>query len=280
MDKRCELCGRPYDGNARSKYCDACKASLNRARAAENYYRHKAEGQSGNPDTKRKIGQTDICKRCGSSYVIANGNQKYCPDCSAPAYLEAVHRYMDAKAASDRGQEITPTRDRKQYRQINIKICAVCKKPFAAPPSSKRVCCSKACSSIRKAQAHAGKSNKWSDEAKARNADKWTIDNLSKGTAAALKLPEGQRGPQNRESMRWFLRDPDGKVYEVVNLLDWCRNNAGLFGKKPTDHNAKVIASGFHGVKRSMVGKRKPPVNSYMGWTILGWQDNHKNGES
>lgn len=158
-----------------------------------------------------------------------------------------------------------------QCRSVNTKICVICGKQFADPPSSKRVCCSKECSKRRKTISHIGKSNPWPAEARKKRSMLGQTENLKKGTAAAMELPEGQRGPQNRCAKSWTLKSPDGIIYEVTNLLDWCRNNAGLFGKEPNDKNAKCISSGLLGVKRSMEGKRKPPVNSYMGWTILDW---------
>lgn len=283
MEKRCVICGKPYEGSKQSRYCADCKAEIKRAynRAVypkyQRYYqeRYKAKMGEAHVDTVRKVGDTDTCTVCGKPYTVQSGVQKYCPSCR-PIENARLTRERNAMYYANRDQpsaEPPAARERKQYRPINIKLCAVCGKPFADPPSSKRVCCSKACSSIRKTQTHVGKSNKWSDEAKARKAGQWQIDNLSYGTKAALKLPEGQRGPQNRAAKKWTLKSPDGTIYDVVNLLDWCRNHAELFGKESNDHNAAVIASAFRGIKRSMEGKRKPPVTSYMGWTLLDWEE-------
>lgn len=39
------------------------------------------------------------------------------------------------------------------------------------------------------------------------------------GTSAALELPAGQKGPQNREALVWQLIDPDGNTHKAVVYL-------------------------------------------------------------
>lgn len=162
-----------------------------------------------------------------------------------------------------------------------IRRCVVCGAEFNTPPSNNKITCSKACSAVRRSQSHQGKHNQWSQTAKAsaRKAAAQT-GNLKNGTQAALKLPAGQRGPQNREAKVWHLVDPDGNIMTVVNLLDWARQHAkDCFGMDPTDENANRIASGFRQIKRSIEGKRirangKPsPVSTYKGWGLLAWED-------
>ena len=135
--------------------------------------------------------------------------------------------------------------------------CVICGAEFDTPPSNNKITCSKACSRVRKSQTHTGKSNVWSAEKRdsARQAATRT-GNLKHGAAAALKLPEGQRGPQNREAKIWYLRDPEGNEVVAVNLLDWARQHVSDFGMEPTDRSARSIASGFRQIKRSMDGKR------------------------
>lgn len=164
--------------------------------------------------------------------------------------------------------------------------CVVCGAEFDTPPSNNKITCSTACSRIRKSQTHEGKSNRWGEEKRetARHAAART-GNLRHGTAAALKLPGGQRGPQNREAKIWHLRDPEGNEVVAVNLLDWARQHASDFGMEPTDHSAAVIASGFRQIKRSMEGKRyrngKPShVSTYKGWTLVAWAERQGQKES
>ena len=95
-----------------------------------------------------------------------------------------------------------------------------------------------------------------------------------------MSLPEGQRGPQNREAKVWHLVRPDGTPETVVNLQDWARLHAlDEFGMEPTDKSAAAIASGFRQIKRSMEDKLRRPngkpytVSSYKGWTLAAWED-------
>lgn len=161
--------------------------------------------------------------------------------------------------------------------------CVVCGAEFDTPPSNNKLTCCKACSAIRRAQTHKGKSNQWAEGKReaARQAAART-GNLQYGSAAALKRPDGQRGPEHREAKVWYLRSPEGKPVVAVNLLDWAREHAADdFGVEPTDANAARIASGFRQIKRSMEGKRYrngklSPVSTYKGWTLAAWADKNK----
>ena len=159
-----------------------------------------------------------------------------------------------------------------------VKRCIVCGAEFNAPPSSKKITCSKECSVIRKRQSHAGVSNSWSSEAR----KKWSAKqkaggfsaNAQRGVAAALALPEGQRGPQNRGSKHWVLIDLDGHEHHVINLKDWARRNAELFDTVTDDNDRERVAnnikSGFAQIVRSMQGKRKDTIRTYKGWRVIG----------
>ena len=165
-----------------------------------------------------------------------------------------------------------------------IRKCVICGREFSTPPSNNKITCSGDCSLIRKADSHRGKSNKWGPEAVARARQRAKehpsiTEALSRGTAAALKLPEGQRGPQNREAKVWVLISPEGVPQEVVNLLDWARRHAeDYFGVEATDKNAHNIASGIRQVKRAQEGKflrngKPATVSSYKGWQLLSCRE-------
>lgn len=158
-----------------------------------------------------------------------------------------------------------------------LKKCVICGAAFQAPPSDKKVTCSPACRSKRAAIAAANGHRKWSPEAKARRAaDDEVLEHMASiqqiGAAAALALPEGQRGPQNRESKTWELIDPDGNHITVTNLLDWARNNYTLFEPlcDDVDAAAKRVSNGIMTIATSMRGarSRQRPVSSYKGWGL------------
>lgn len=156
------------------------------------------------------------------------------------------------------------------------KKCVICGAVFRSPPSDKKVTCSPPCRSKRAAES-ARNGRKWGDAAKKRRASdpriKLQMDAIQPvGLAAAAALPEGQRGPQNRESKVWELIDPAGNHITVTNLLDWARKNYTLFEPPCDDVDAASlrVASGFRVIATSMRGakSRKRPVSSYKGWGL------------
>lgn len=168
-----------------------------------------------------------------------------------------------------------------------IKTCIICGAEFKASPSDKKVTCSPACRSIRAAQSAKTAKRAWSEAAKQRRRDDPDIqrqmsDLQAPGVTAALSLPEGQRGPQNRESKVWILIDPEGNHIRVKNLLDWARHNYTLFEPESADPEkaAVRIRTGFGAIASSMRGVkcRKRPVSSYKGWGLYALptkEDNH-----
>lgn len=158
-----------------------------------------------------------------------------------------------------------------------IKHCIICGAAFQSPPSAKKITCSPACRSIRAAQSARTVKRSWSQAAKRRRAEDAEIIGQMKelqvvGTVAALSIPEGQRGPQNRESKTWVLIDPSGNHIVVVNLLDWARHNYALFEPADADPEKAAIriASGFKAIAGSMRGikSRTRPVSTYKGWGL------------
>ena len=157
------------------------------------------------------------------------------------------------------------------------KTCVICGSEFEAPPSSKKVTCSPECRSKRAALS-ARKGHKWSSDARARRSrDPLVQERMEKlqavGAAAALELPEGQRGPQHRASKVWILVDPSGSKIEVTNLLDWARDHYYLFEPDgDPDAAAHRIAAGFGAIVSSMRGcpSRRRAVYQYKGWSLAG----------
>lgn len=157
------------------------------------------------------------------------------------------------------------------------KKCLICGAMFKAPPSSKKVTCSHACRSKRASLAATNSPRKWSAEAKLRRAsDKDVLERIASiqqiGTAAALEIPDGQRGPQNRESKIWELIDPDDNHITITNLLDWARHNYILFEPPCDDVDAAAsrVAKGFMAIASSMrrVKSRTRSVYHYKGWGL------------
>lgn len=157
------------------------------------------------------------------------------------------------------------------------KICVICGKPFTVSPSSeKQQCCSRKCGTELRTR-NGNREYGWDNAAKERRKNDAEVSDRMRNlqpmaVEAALKLPGGQRGEQNREARIWTLVDPEGNYHRVVNLLDWARENKRLFFEEsiPDDVAANRIASGFRAIASSMRGveSRKRPVCSYKKWKL------------
>lgn len=160
------------------------------------------------------------------------------------------------------------------------KRCTICGKTFKVYPCEKeRQCCSRKCGAALRARHGKTGGSAWSDEAKRRRAaDKTVRDRMEKlqpiGVKAAMNIPGGQKGPQNRESLVWILVDPAGVFHKAVNLLDWARKNKGLFFSEdvPEEIATMRISYGFRAIAATMRGGRKNsrPAMTYKGWTLSG----------
>ena len=157
------------------------------------------------------------------------------------------------------------------------KRCVICGTVFLAPPSSKKVTCSTECRSKRASLAARRCGRKWNEESKKkRAADPSVIEQITSiqrlGSDAAIAIPEGQRGPQNRGSKVWELIDPDCNHIAITNLLDWARNNYTLFEPPVDDVDAAAsrVARGFMAIASSMRGvkSRARSVYHYKGWGL------------
>ena len=123
MERRCWICGRPYDGLPQSRYCGVCKEGIDRARNKadypkyQEYYRAKYKLNSGDDVNVpgRKVGDTDYCVLCGKTYAVNSGAQKYCPECRAKTE-EELHRKTAAEYVARGRVPVDPPkiRERKQ----------------------------------------------------------------------------------------------------------------------------------------------------------------------
>jgi hypothetical protein len=147
-----------------------------------------------------------------------------------------------------------------------IRKCVICGIDFKCSPSDKKVTCSTACKSKRTSQTHKGKKYPWSKEAKKKLSEKGVTENLKLGTLSAIKSPNSGRFESNVNAKSWEIISPDGEVFKIRNLANWCRENCHLFGKEPCDKSASQIAHGFFSIKKNMI--KGKGVITYMGWYI------------
>ena len=161
----------------------------------------------------------------------------------------------------------------------NKKICPVCGYEFYAPPSSKKITCSKECASKRKSDTHTGKTFKWSAAARQRYSQSSAHIQQAKGQAAeaakaSMALPESQKGSQHRDAKVWIVKAPDNTIVKIIGITQWARENYQLFEPDTTDIDATVkrIQAGFSAMSSSISGFRNDsgkPVGQYKGWQLL-----------
>ena len=149
-----------------------------------------------------------------------------------------------------------------------IKKCIVCGKKFKAPPSAKKVTCSKECLKIRRSQISRGK--KMSETAvermSARAKSRGFTDNLKKGTQAAMASPKAGRFDTNINAKDWILISPFGETYKCHSLTNFIRKNPQLFDIDGSDEEVNRVAAGIRTIKGNMKHNRRG--HSYHGWTL------------
>ena len=151
---------------------------------------------------------------------------------------------------------------------MSKKKCVICGKVFNAPPSSKKITCSKECSTIRKQQSHKGKHNVWNEESKRKLSEKGQTENLKKGTEAARQSPISGSFATNQNAKYWILKSPDNVVYEFSNLNLFVRSHPDWFP------NPKSASSALRASAACLSGKTYPSrkgreFGQYKGWQVI-----------
>ena len=125
---KCEVCGKEFIGDVKSKYCDDCWLKRRRERTMDNYY---------NP--KRKIGDIDYCEECGKEYIVKSGRQKLCEECAKKhsKYSVALSQWKHGLRLS---KPTYPLQSRIVAKDKVIggkRVCIDCGKEFIGPWLSK-----------------------------------------------------------------------------------------------------------------------------------------------
>ena len=160
--------------------------------------------------------------------------------------------------------------------------CIICGTGFTKSPSDNVLTCSPECSRRRRSEALTGHSVSDETRQKISSAarERGFTENLAKGTPAARNSPKGGRFDTNASAKSWTLTSPDGRQFTCINLNNWIRTHADLFGMEPTDDNVRRVSAGFRVIKRNI--KRNRGGQTYKGWRIDDWDDrkNHEKGEN
>lgn len=215
---------------------------------------HQSDVPYVSPSGVKTVRWVCRCERCGKEVTMLRSSLIYAKSCGCVR------------------------EEKRRTRPKNQKICPVCGNAFEAPPTGRETC-SEECDRIYRSRQHQGKKYPWSEEAKARyrssaahqaQARKQVVE----ATKAAVALPEGQKGPQNRECKVWILKDPSGNLHRAIGLLPWARENYYLFEPDTTniEASARRIKSGFMAIASSIYGapsRRNRPISTYKKWSVV-----------
>lgn len=158
----------------------------------------------------------------------------------------------------------------------NYKKCVICGKEFYAPPSSKKITCSKECSAINKSRTHIGKSNQWNPVSRQKLSERGKTSNLQLGTIAAKKSQKSGRFETNINAKDWHLISPEGKHYYFHSLNHWMRDNCvELFSFEPDSKAYANALTGLCGAKRAVLGKNYNTC-TYKGWQVIPTKDDYE----
>ena len=96
--RECVTCNVTFlSRTSKKKFCDACR--LERDRDADRKIKAVIAASVG----VRLIGSTDVCKNCGSDFVLLSGAMKHCSDCRE----SRLRRWKKHKAKTDFKFDIT-----------------------------------------------------------------------------------------------------------------------------------------------------------------------------
>ena len=145
-----------------------------------------------------------------------------------------------------------------------IKTCVVCGGVFQAPPSSKKITCSRECSRANKRRTHLGKRNVWNAEKRKRLSRRGRTPNLLKGSPAAQASPRSGAFESNANALIWTLRTPDNRILVVRNLNHYIREHPEMFDGTPEQAGA-----GIRSIRQSQLGRRSRRVTQWKGWELI-----------
>lgn len=148
------------------------------------------------------------------------------------------------------------------------KKCVICGKEFDAPPSSKKITCSKECSTKRKSQSHKGVRNKWNEESKKRLSSVGETENLKKGTEAARRSPISGPFETNQNAKHWVLKSPEGIIHEFDNLNLFIRSHPAWFSN-PKSASTALRASAACLAGRPSPSRKNRQFTQYKGWQVV-----------
>ncbi|ARF67197.1 hypothetical protein B7C51_04295 [Paenibacillus larvae subsp. pulvifaciens] len=133
LTRTCRECSASFQGGPRAYYCPSCRAERTRKTCTE-HKRRKRQGKT------RSLGSKDTCERCGKTYTVKGGNQRFCLDCQ-PIHTAEYDRRTSLEFYNSHKERINPKRKLKRRKRSNI--CAICGNVFE--PVNGSTTCSPEC---------------------------------------------------------------------------------------------------------------------------------------
>lgn len=133
QSRTCHQCKTNFLGGPRAYYCPSCRVERAKQTHAE-YRRRKRQGEV------RALGSTDKCERCGKSYTVEAGLQRFCPECQ-PIHAADYDRRTSLEFYNENKERINPPRKMKRRKRSNI--CVICESVFE--PINGSTTCSAEC---------------------------------------------------------------------------------------------------------------------------------------
>jgi len=111
--------------------------------------------------------------------------------------------------------------------------------------------------------------------AKQKCKDRGYPDQLKKGAKAAYESPKSGPFETNIHAKNWVIQDPDGNIYNIVNLHNFFRENHELIPNR----DYKQACAGFNRIKRTRLGKmpKGKECKTWYGWELITWGDDFIN---
>ena len=146
------------------------------------------------------------------------------------------------------------------------KSCPICDDSFEAAPSGRKTC-SEACASELRSRSQRGTSNTWSDEKRSNHSKRSKKDPALKEQAGRASAKAERTGAAKRPNAKiWHVVGADGTTYgPIVNLRQWCRENADHFVDKG---GWKRAYGGLRSVQAWMQGNKERTFTQWKGWTL------------
>ncbi|MDL2302609.1 hypothetical protein LJC58_09715 [Lachnospiraceae bacterium OttesenSCG-928-D06] len=134
--RTCRQCATEFLGGPRAWYCLACRDE----RLKERRKKYQKNG------FERHIGDSDKCIKCGETYIIIGGLQRYCEKCASDVIKE-IDRKQGLEWYHNNSEKYNPNRN--ESRRKRKMVCMICGREYPCDGTCRKTC-SPECNKIRR----------------------------------------------------------------------------------------------------------------------------------